>query len=465
MKRGHGARVAAGIGTVLAVAAGAVLAAGCDKVMGGELPDGYVADAPRSDASDVYGIAMLVREDGTGTAPAGSTVSVVVQARDAYGQGVPGASVTALVTKGGGAVATARVVADATGHASFDWILGVAPVAQELALAWGSVVLPVAVDATRDSPLAPGDFGDVDGFLSAQSVDGSTEDLAFAPDGLALVLGVPGGLVELDATGQASTVALTGDPLGWVLGLAYDADGVLWGADANGKALVRVGTDGVVAKVAAQAGDGGFGYPNDLAVLPGGFVAVADTCLGKVLVFRPDGTKVSEGVFDTKTEGGANGLAVDPAGAALWVTTENAALLCGDGADPATMNGGLYRFALAADGTLGARTTVKAGLAHYADGITFDAEGNLFVMVDRMAEDYTLAESAVEVLPAGGSALRPFLRATDRALANGAFGTDAFGKTTLYVALVAIPLLVDPAMRGVMRIDAGIGGAPLVPAK
>ena len=115
--------------------------------------------------------------------------------------------------------------------------------------------------------------------------------------------------------------------------------------------------------------------------------------------------------------------------------------------------------ALAADGTLGARTAVKADLAHYADGITFDADGNLYVMVDRMddSEGFALGESAVEVLPAGGSALRPFLRATDRALANAVFGSAAFGKGTMYLALVAIPLLVDPSMRGVMRFDVGIG--------
>lgn len=442
----------AGLGGIVAAAVLA-LAAGCGDGGGGA----DVVDAGDASGSDTGGNSSLVWANPVAEAPAGSTVAVVLQALDAGGNGVPDATLQARVTRGGGTLAATTAVTGVDGRATLQWTLGVAPVGQDLEVVWdwaeGGPARP-HLDATRAEPLAVAPFGDVDGFLSTASIEGSTEDLALSPDGQHLVLGVPGALVTLDATGNAATMALKGDDMGWVLGLAYDDDGHLWGADANGKALLRVDADGTVAKVVSE----GFGYPNDLAVLPGGFVAVADTCLGKVVVFRPDGTKVSEGVFDTKTEGGANGLAVDPSGAALWVTTENAALLCGDGSDPASANGGLYRFALASDGTLSDRTTVKAGLAHYADGITFDADGNLYAMVDRMnTEDYTLAESAVEVLPAGGSALRPFLRATDRALANAVFGSAAFGKGTMYLALVAIPLLVDPSMRGVAKFDVGIG--------
>ena len=71
---------------------------------------------------------------------------------------------------------------------------------------------------------------------------------------------------------------------------------------------------GVVTTIAGGATAFPLKYPNDLTVGPGGRIILADSCLGKVLVFDPDGTLVSEAAFDMATEGGANGVAVDPAG-------------------------------------------------------------------------------------------------------------------------------------------------------
>ena len=44
-----------------------------------------------------------------------------------------------------------------------------------------------------------------------------------------------------------------------------------------------------------------------------------------------------------------------------------------------------------------------------------------------------------EVLPAGEQTLVKFIAVTDRVLANLAFGSEAFGATTLYLTRLAIP--------------------------
>ncbi len=437
-----------GFGTRAAMVAllGLAMAAGC----GGDGDDGE------------EGPGTLAVQGLPATAPCGQALALAVLAADAEGRPRAGVEVQATVQRGGGTLPAVAATTGSDGIATFQWTVGAAPVLQRVALSAGEATATATLEGTLATPWQPRPFGDVDGYLSSQGIDGSTEDLAFAPGGTRLVMGVPGGLVEVDAQGQASTRALSGDAMGWALGLACDADGVLWAADANGKALRRVDAAGKVTSIAGGEGQVQLAYPNDLAVAPGGFVVLADSCLGKVLVFRKDGTLVSEKAFDKATEGGANGVAVDPSGNALWVTTENTSLLCGDGTDPLAANGGLYRFDLGADGALGARTDVAPGMAHYADGATFDAEGNLYVMADVLdTENLSLAESTVWVRPAEGGDLRRFLTATERVLANAAFGTGAFGANTMYLSLVAIPLVVDPSMRGVMAFDVGIAGLPL----
>jgi len=438
---------------------------------GGGGPDAIAAagDLPGTDVSadaDLVPVApALVVEDLPATAPAGQPLALMVRATGTDALPVADVQVQAVVERGGGTIDPAMAKTGADGTATFTWTLGPAPVRQRVMLAGNDAYATATLEGTLAAPLQPVPFGNVDGFLSTKKMDGSTEDLAFTPDGTGMVLGVPGGLVELDPDGNATTMALTGDALGWALGLAYDANGVLWAADANGKALRRIDTDGKVTTIAV----GGetpvaLKYPNDLAVLPNGNVALADSCLGKVLIVTPEGRVASEVQFDAKTEGGANGVAVDPAGDALWVTTENAALLCGDGSDPGAPNGGLYRFDLSPEGRLGARTDVAPGFAQYADGITFDAEGNLYMMADRIDMDnLVLAESGVWVRPAEGGDLRPFLSVTDKGLANAAFGTGPFDGKTMFVALIAMPLLVEPNQRGVVKLDVGIGGLPLIP--
>jgi len=422
-----------------------------------EAPD-LLPDLPPPDVPDGAGLAVT---GAPASVPAGSLLDLRVVVRDEDGRPVPGAEVRARVLRGGGRLEQDLLRTDGQGEAAVQWRLGPVPVPQRLGLASGVLVAVAEVDATpRDPPEEPLPFGDIDAFLEQAGVEGSTEDLAFSPDGTRLVLGVPGGLVEMDPQGQASTRSLFGDALGWPLGLAFDGDGTLWAADAIGRALRRIDPDGRVATIAG--GDDTLRYPNDLAILPDGAIALADTCLGEVRVFERDGRLRSRIAFAAATEGGPNGLAVDPRGHALWVTTENTSILCLDGTDPLAPVGGLFRVEIGADGTAGSRTGEALSVAHFLDGLAFDREGNLHLLGDRMPEGSLGLEASLHwVRPAGGGDLRLFARTTDRVMANPAFGTGAFGDRTLFLSLLAMPMVVDPSARGVQPVETGLGGSAL----
>lgn len=426
-----------------------------------EVEDPNPSDLPREEG--ITGAPGITLQQVPAMATAGTLLEILVEVREDDGWPRSGAEVFVRVVRGGGQVERDQVTTDGAGVAVVRWRLGSVPVPQRLGVAAGTWTAIAEVDALPgDPPEEPQPFGDLDAFLQQAGIEGSTEDLCVAPDGTRLVLGVPGGLVEMDARGDASTVALSGDALGWPLGLAFDQDGTLWAADADGKALRRIDPAGQVTTLAGGPGQVPLAYPNDLAILPDGAIALADTCQGRVLVFDRDGSLRSQASFQAAQEGGPNGIAVDPRQNALWVTTENSAILCGNGTDPLMPVGGLFRLDLSPDGTLGERTTIAAAVAHFLDGLTFDREGNLYLLGDRMPDGgLGLESSSLWVRPAGGGDLRELARTTDRVMANPAFGTGDFGDDTLYLSLLAMPLVVDPSARGVQRIQTGIpGGGP-----
>jgi len=419
---------------------------------------GVVGSSGCGDDAESRELAALVVEGGSIRAVGGSEVALVVRAIDVDGEGVSGVAVALAVEAGGGALSAMAATTDAAGEARVTWTVGTMPVRNAISVSAGDVEAEAAVEVDTAGAVTPAGFGGIDAFLAARGTEGSTEDLAFSTDGK-LVLGVPGGLVALDAAGSARWVETTGDVMEKPLGLAYDQAGRLWMADIKAGTVARLGTDGVVTTVQDRDGEAVFDGPNDLAVGRDGHVFVSDPCLGRVYVLDADGVVLSRVTFEAAV-GGPNGVVVGPDGA-LWVATENIGLFCpGAGGDLAAPVGGLFRFPILGDGTLGPRQDIAKDVATFGDGLTFDADGNLYVIFDTV-KDFALDESIVFVLPKDGTTLRRAFAAKDRIWANLAWGIGDFGETTMYLALLAVPPFTTAEMRGVDKVGVGVRGAPL----
>ena len=412
------------------------------------------------------------------TAEAGTSLDLALRLQGAD----PGTVVRIEVVAGGGSVSPALMTFDEGGSQPFTWTLGVAPVPQRIRVFVqgppdsngapngnardddGEVEAEgfYAVDATRTTTLQAKMFGDVHAMLETAKRDGSTEDLAFAPSGEMLVMGVPGGLIKVSKQGKSSPLPTTGDAIVHPLGLAYDAEGRLWICDSKAHAIKRMDAAGKVTTLVTEDDGVELGSPNHLAVLTNGDVVFSDPCMGKIVwIDGKTGNTKARHAFDLTKEGGPNGVALSPDGESLFVTTANTASLCGhtDKLKVGDNVAGLYKVALAADAFNG-HTAVVEGMALFGDGLAFDAEGNLYVCLVRV-KDLQLQYSAIEVLPKDGDTLRPFLSAKDSLYANVLFGPTTFGDTYLYVALLSVQPFTEPSQRGLARMKVGIAGAPL----
>ncbi len=444
---------------------------------------------------DDDGAAEVLRIVAVSVPPAesgpGEEVEATVEVTTESGQPRAGVEVVVSVELGGGAVGEeqsdlAVVATDDLGRASLRWTTGIAPVANQVSAGIERGFVAFDTRVVLEEPLDSAEFGDIPGFLRDNgytTVDGegaevflaSTEDLAFVSNDTddTLLLGlsagttaVAGGLIAMNAAGEASLVELDGDPLIGTLGVAVDREGVLWVADPRGGdvgALVRISSDGVAETVITSTGEVDLIGPNYVAIGPDdGMVYVSDPCLGVVLRYDPETDSV-DGVLttDVATQGGPNGLAFDPSGENLYFATESIALLCGrpdlELVDPVA---GLFRVPVDAAG-FGTTEPIAERRGLFGDGLAFDIEGNLYVIFDTEA-NFMLAESAVWVLPAGETELVKFLANNgERVYANLAWGRGQFGDRTMYIALLAVDAFGLP-VRGVERIDLGIKGLPLL---
>lgn len=400
-------------------------------------------------------------EPSSGTAGEPLTEPLVVQVTD---DGAPraGTEVVFAIEAGGGSVEPLSALTDDDGQASAVWTLGVAPVANRLSASIEDDSLLFETRATLDAPLVPEPFGNVNGFMTAQGIVGSTEDLAF--DGSSrLVLGVPGGLLAVDPAGTTSALALNGDPLDLPLGVAFDRRGNLWVADSLGAALRRVSPTGKVTTALTDDGAQPLIGPNYVAIDRDGRVYLSDPCLGKLIRFDPaSGVVDSVLTFDLVSQGGPNGFAFDSSGTRLFIATENTGLLCGHAfVGLIDEIAGLFAVDVSAAG-FGRLETVAPNVALFGDGVAFDAEGNLYAIFDTEM-NLMLEESAVWVLPAGDTELVKFLAVSDRIFANLAFGQGDFDDGTLYIALLALPPFTSAEARGLERFDIGIPGLPVPP--
>lgn len=375
------------------------------------------------------------------SAPAGSVVRFTVSGD---------AAVDVRVARGGG-----RIEAGPDGYA---WTLGVAPVDNALRLETPrGTADEIVVRATLDAPYRAEPFGDVHAFLEAEEHTGSTEDLTFTAAGL--LMGAPEGLLHVAPDGTTSRF-LQSDDLSRVWGFAAGPGGILWAVDAGNGRMVRILGDGSVEQALTTDGMVPLAGANYVAVDREGRVYLSDPCLGEIIRLDPATDDIAVHRFDLLTEGGPNGMALSPDGTSMYVATENTGLLCGHRQVPLQDPiAGVFAFDLDDFGT---HRPVAERIGLFGDGLAFDVEGNLYVVVDR-EENFQLTQSAVVVIPAGESTPVDFVVADERQIfANVAFGTGEYGEGTLYIALLAIAGFSDADSRGLERFEVGIAGLPLV---
>jgi sugar lactone lactonase YvrE len=408
------------------------------------------ADAPSDD------VAMEVAATVTG-APASAEAGTVVTLQVETVPPTSGLAIVPAVTAGGGVV-SGGATTGADGRASLQWTLGALPIPQRLVVDIGGVPKTVDIDATLATPLSSTAFGEVVTYFETEALEGSTEDLVFARD--ALVLGAPGGLLTVSSVGAVSRAALSGDvpARGW--GVASHPDGTLWVVDSAAQRLTRVDPAGVATSVLSADGADAFNGLNDVEVGPDGRVYASDPCLGRVVRVNVDKNEQDGSLgFDRATQGGPNGMAFDAAGR-LYVSTENTVLLCGQ--DVAAYDAplaGVYRADVTADG-FGALEPIQPGLGVFGDGMAFDRDGNLYVIIDTV-NGVAIGESAVWVLPGGDGPARKAVVAPPGILyANVAFGRGDFGPTSLYLCLLSAAPLTGPESLGLHRLEVGVEGAP-----
>ena len=396
---------------------------------------------------------------------AGSAIQVEIRRSGTACAYAGGGADIKLETLGGGSVSPATLTVPEAG-AKLVWTLGPAPIRQTLSVV-GTPDAQLALTAEVAAPVVPQTFGDVHAFLLAEGITSTTEDLAIAADGT-IALGVDGAVIEVrqssDGKVTISKRKLSGDPLPRAHGLAYDRQGTLWTADPAGGALHAIAKDGTVKTHLTAVEGTPLDGPNDVAVDPGDRVLLSDPCRGELYYYDPKAGKVTDiEPFDLLTEGGPNGFAFQ--GDTLYVVTENTTLLCPKAKKkpPVTANlAALFRLS-AKDGVFGPRTLVEGGLGVFGDGMAFDALGNLYVIVDTIA-NVAIDESRVMVLRAGESKLVPFVAFKKSAiLANVAFGRGPLGDTTMFAALLAIPPFTAPVQRGLVRFEVGVKGLALLP--
>lgn len=392
---------------------------------------------------------------------ANQAAPLTVVVRDQAGKPWANQTIAFVAQPGSGKVAPASATTDAQGKATVTWTTGPAPIAQTVRATVDKLPpADLAGPMALAQPLEPPPFGKVATWLEDHKIDGSTEDMAVAPDGSYAVLGVPGHLLRLDPSGDVTEIVATGDPFTFALGMQFAADGTLWFCDSTGKALRKLTKDKVVATLTTTNGSKPLEQPNDLVLDDTGRVWFTDPCLGEVLRHDP-ATKATEvlATFDLATQGGPNGIALSPDGKHVVVTTENVTLLCGKGG--AALDAPLGRLWQADRGD-GKLTFAARGDSQgvFGDGCAYDQLGNLYATYDRFVTKPTIAleASVVAVYRKGEAQPVPFLRTTKALFANVVFGKGALGAGQLYTVLLAVPPFTPAEARGVWRLDAGVAG-------
>jgi gluconolactonase len=278
------------------------------------------------------------------------------------------------------------------------------------------------------------------------------EGPAVLPDGSWLVVEMGpdrGCVTHLPAGGGRRELARTGRPNG----LAVDCEGVIWVAESQRPALLRMTPDGACETVLDRCGEDPFLFPNDLCFGPDGMLYLTDSGIrypdwapggevrddyaaapidGRLYRIDPQTRDIVQ--LDTGLRF-ANGLAFGPDDRSLYVAE--------------TVTGDVVRYAWSPDG-VGEREHFGNVLGPAAagsgvrgpDGMAFSAGGDLYVAV--------FGQGDVTVLGPDGS-VRRRIRTAGRKPTNVAFGLP--GDQRIYVT--------EDELGSMEVFDAGTGGLPL----
>ena len=193
------------------------------------------------------------------------------------------------------------------------------------------------------------------------------EGLAWDPTSGSIVAGGEAGqLYRVDPDGGSVTLMAEGG--GYVLGIAIDAVGRVFWCDQVHHAVMRYDpSSGAIEAWSRGAPDVPMRVPNSLVFDASGRLYVSESGAwadhdGGMFIIEPDGTTR---VGSSECRDFANGVALDPSGEYLYVLETSA---------PA-----LARFAIVADGSLGARELVTLLPRTVPDGLAFTADGRLLI--------------------------------------------------------------------------------------
>lgn len=198
----------------------------------------------------------------------------------------------------------------------------------------------------------------------AQGLDHS-EGIAVASDGTIYVGGEAGQLYRVNTGGEVQEVANTG---GFMLGLALDAEGLVYACDLTARCVWRIDpADGSKTVFSNGTDDRPFVSPNWGCFDAHGNYYVSDSgewkaANGLIWVVRPGGRAE---VWTEESRHFPNGMAVAPDGSRLFVLESTP--------------GALVEFAIDGDGRPGARTVLCELPGAVPDGVAVATDGSLVI--------------------------------------------------------------------------------------
>ncbi|MGH7127484.1 MAG: SMP-30/gluconolactonase/LRE family protein [Planctomycetaceae bacterium] len=264
-----------------------------------------------------------------------------------------------------------------------------------------AMVMSFAATVTAGAPEPSGDEAVLPSGAKLEELwnDGEfTEGAAVGPDGaiyfsdIPSTVDQPGRVLKFDPKTRKTTVHCPDSRKS--NGLMFDRAGRLiacCGANGGARALCEITPDGKVKPIVGEFEGKTFNAPNDLVILPNGHIYFSDPrYVGpepveldhmSVYLYKPDDGSVTRVTDDIEKP---NGVHVSPDARTLYVaeTNNGSGDVTSDTAETRPGRMTLNAFRIRRNGELGRkRVLVDFGAGPGVDGMTLDAEGNLYAAV------------------------------------------------------------------------------------